>query len=1113
LDDVGQWLTELGLPQYIERFAAHDIDASVLRDLADADLKELGMSLGHRRKLLRAVAALSPNRELPEHGMAIRDTAGRRHLTVMFCDLAGSTALSTQLDPEDLREVILAYQHSCTEVIRAYDGFLAKYLGDGILVYFGYPQAREDDAERAVRAGLAIVAAVTKLSAEAGIVPPVRIGIATGPVVVGDLIGEGVAQERQVVGEAPNLAARLQGVAPLNGVVIAPATLQLLGNLFRLTDLGLHELKGFGEKTRAWQVDGEAAVPTRFAAKHASGLAAFVGREPEAALLLRRKEQAWAAGAGQVILISGEAGVGKSRLLAWLAEQVADEPHILLRYQCSAYHADSPLHPFIQQLRFVAGIEPGQTPAEQCDRLEAALAPTATAFERAVPLLARLLSIPAEERYRPIEGNAAQQRQATLAALLGQLEAAASRQKVLALFEDLHWCDATSLDLLMLVVERIAALPVLLIATARPEFEAPWRHRSNAALQRLDRLGPDQAHQMIRWLTGGKDLSPALLAQMLAKTDGVPLFIEELTKTVLESGQLVELDGLYHLAGAPADLAIPASLQDSLMARLDRLPAARGVAETAAVIGRSFSHRMLAALSDLDRASLDRALAALVDAQLIHRRGDGPEAQYSFKHALVQDAAYESLLRTDRQKLHARAIDVIETQFPDLVETEPELLAFHAARALLIEKAVQYWLAAAQRSRHHSHLAETAAQLRAALALLETLPATIERDRQELLCQSLLAPALVHAKGYGTSETMAAWRRAQSLAAAIGTPEQRFSSAYGLCVGQYAQGELAATFVLAGECLRVAEAVRDRTQLCVAERLIAVAHFLAGDFDQVVAHSDRAMSYYDPVEHPRLANDLVTDFLVNALCYKAMALSSLGYAEQARAAIADVTSHAERLDHAPSQVLALWHAGIMTGLILRDDTLTAASATACASLAAEHGLSWWLYGCRAVLAWLEARRSGDPAAASAIERERRVMGELRSLVYSTMFLAFHAEALALSGDVAGGLTVLEEGISSAEAAGHGFWLVELYRLRGVLRRQSKPARDGAEPALRQAVALARQQQAVTWELRAGLDLAALLIEAERGEEGYVLLRGIYRRLTEGYDTIDATAARALLAGY
>jgi len=603
---IAEWLVSIGLSEYAQRFADNGIDLSVIRDLTEQDLKDLGVVLGHRRRILRAIAELdgvapAPTETAPEP--PLRDAPERRHLTVMICDLVGSTALSARLDPEDMRAVIDAYHAACARITRTYDGFLAEFRGDGILAYFGYPRAHEDDAERTVRAGLDIIAAVAGLETRAVEPLAVRVGIASGLVLIGELSREGTLREHAVVGDTPNLAARLQALAEPGTIVVAASTRRLLGDLFRLRDLGRHEVKGIAEPVAAWAVEGVSDSESRFEAVRAAGLTDLIGRADELDFLLERQRLAWK-GEGQIVLIAGEPGIGKSRLAAALAELIAGAPHTRLRYQCSPYHTNSALRPFIAQLERAAGFKTDDTPEQRLDKLEAILAMGASQVQTVAPLFAALLSIPFGERYAPLALSPTQHRRRTLAALLDQFEGLARRQPILLSFEDAQWADATSLELLDLTVERVRQLPVLALFTFRPEFEPPWAGLPNVGTLTLGRLDHNDVENMVARVTGGRMLPAEVMKQIVAKTDGNPLFVEELTKTVLEAGILVENHDGYRLDGPLPPLAIPTTLQDSLMARLDRRAPVREIAQIGAAIGREFSYSLLRALVGRDESAL-----------------------------------------------------------------------------------------------------------------------------------------------------------------------------------------------------------------------------------------------------------------------------------------------------------------------------------------------------------------------------------------------------------------------------------------------------------------------------------------------------------------------------
>jgi class 3 adenylate cyclase len=776
MQQTADWLEKLGLGQYAQRFAENDINFVILPDLTDQDLEEIGVpSLGHRRQLLRAITELTGReKDAPKGAIAARrDTAERRQVTVMFSDLVGSTALSARMDPEDLREVISAYQKCVTETVQRFGGFVAKYMGDGVLIYFGYPQAHEDDAERAVRAGLELIAAVTALKSPVPL--QTRVGVATGMVVVGDLVGSGAAQEHGIVGETPNLAARLQGIAEPNTVVIAESTRKLLGNLFELEDLGAQDLKGIAGPLRAWAALRRSSMESRFEALHATGLTDLVGREEELELLLRRWSRA-KSGEGQVVLLSGEAGIGKSRLTIALLEHLATEPHTRLRNFCSPQHTDSALYPTISQIEHAAGFTHDDTPEAKVNKLDALLVQTSTSAHDAA-LFAEMLSLPNDGRYPAFELTPQQRRQETLEALVLQVVALSRQNSVLMIFEDTHWTDPTSLELLGRIVDRIPGLRVLLIVTFRPEFEPPWIGRPYVTALTINRLGERDISAMIDGVVGNKLLPANIRRDIIERADGIPLFVEEMTKAVLEAEREGAAEHAAAVVPSPA-LAVPASLHASLIARLDRLGSAKEVAQIGAVIGREFSYAVLAVLAAVAgkaETELQSALGRLIAAGLLFRQGVPPHATYLFKHALVQDAAYGTLLREPRRALHARIAETLESQFPETAESQPELLARHCTEAGLIEKAAGLWGKAGQRSQARSALAEAAAQLTRALDQIASLPGTPARRREQIKLQVALITPHSHVKGYAATETKAAAEQARLLieqAEALGEPPE-----------------------------------------------------------------------------------------------------------------------------------------------------------------------------------------------------------------------------------------------------------------------------------------------------------------------------------------------------
>ena len=778
--DIMVWLRSLGLGKYEAAFRENDVDETVLLGLTHETLKELGVaSIGHRVKLLDAIAALRNEGSNKAPTVATtstsrnahpEDRAERRQVTVMFSDLVGSTALSARMDPEDLREVISAYQKCVAETVGRFGGFVAKYMGDGVLIYFGYPQAHEDDAERAVRAGLELVAAVGALKTHAPL--QTRVGIATGLVVVGDLIGSGASQEQAIVGETPNLAARLQGIAEPNSVVIAESTRKLVGNLFELEDLGAKDLKGISGPVRGWAALRPSSVESRFEAMHASGLTELIGREEEVEILLRR----WSkikTGEGQVVLVSGEAGIGKSRLTAALLERFANEPHTRLRSFCSPQHTDSAFYPIIGQMERAAALSRNDSLHAKLDKLDTMLAQSSTSAQDAA-LLAEMLSLPNDGRYPALELTPQQRRQRTLEALVSQIVALSRQNPLLMIFEDAHWTDPTTLELFGRIVDRIPTLRVLLIVTFRPEFEPPWIGRPYVTPLTINRLAEREVGAMIDVVIGNKLLPANVRQDIIERTDGIPLFVEEMTRAVLEAKDEEAAERTVAAVPSPS-IAVPPSLHASLMARLDRLGAAKEVAQIGAAIGREFTHALLAAVVRKPEQELGPALDRIVRAGLLFRQGVPPHASYLFKHALIQDAAYGTLLREPKRALQARIAETLERDFPDIAENQPEILARHCTEAGLIERAAGLWGKAGQRSLERSALFEAVAQFTRALDQIATLPGTPALRREQIKLQVALITPLLHIKGQAAPETKAAVEQAHLLieqAEGLGEPPE-----------------------------------------------------------------------------------------------------------------------------------------------------------------------------------------------------------------------------------------------------------------------------------------------------------------------------------------------------
>ncbi len=1117
--DVAAWLRGRGLGQYEKAFRENDIDAEVLAGLTAEDLIALGItSVGHRRKLLAAIAALRTgsdpiniqSSEAPAEVSGkpfLAPEAERRQLTVMFVDLVGSTVLASQLDPEEMAELLRAYQAAVAGAIARFEGHVAKYMGDGVLAYFGYPRAHEDEAERAVRAGLAAVAAVRSLRSAQGRPLEARVGIATGPVVVGELIGEGAAREETVVGDTPSLAARLQALADPGAVVIAARTRQLIGNLFDLDELSLHTLKGFPVPVQAWRVIGEGAAESRFEALHAAGLTPLVGRQHEIGLLLEHWERA-KEGDGQVVLLEGEPGIGKSRLVRALRGRLENELHRVLSHYCSPHHRTSPLYPVIILLERAAGFGADDPAAVRLDKLETLLGPETDPGSAILPLLAALLSIDPGTRYPPLDMSPRRQKERTLEVLVEQLLGLAVRQPVLAVYEDVHWADPTSLELLDLVVNRVQGAPVLALITFRPEFVPPWTRYAHVSALTLSRLSRRQGAAMVERLSG-KALPPAVLDQIVAKTDGVPLFVEELTRAVLEANLLRDEGDRYALSGPLPPMAIPATLQESLLARLDRLAPAREVAQVAAAIGRDFSHALLAAAVQVPEGELKQALDDLIGSGLVFRRGTPSNATYSFKHALVQDAAYATLVRAKRQRLHARIAAALEQHFPEAAQTQPELLAHHYTEAGLTEPAVDYWLRAGQRAIARSAMAEALTQLRNGLNLLGCLPEA-ERPQRELDLQVALGVALMATQGWAAPEAGRANARARELCEQLGATAQLWPVLYGQWVFHAVRAEHNAAREVADEFLRRAQEHQDTEASLVASRLCGSGAFWRGEVAAAREPLERTLALYELQRHHSLAFLYVQDPRVAALSGLSWTLLAQGYPEQARARSHEALDAARQLAHVNTLAYGLLFACFFEQFN-RAARGAQDRAEALVALATEQGFPHFLAAATVIRGWvltqagemetgLELLRQGHPA--------WRATG---AGLYEPYFLGLQAEAHGRSGTVEEGLDLVAKALDCANATGERWFEAELHRMGGeLLLRLPRPDLAAAEARLRQAAAVARQQGTRMWELRAATSLARLWREQGQTSEAHDLLAPIFGQFSEGLETPDLQTARTIL---
>lgn len=1106
-----EWLRSNDLAEFEVVFVENHVDLKTLEVLTESDLKELGLPFGPRKRIMSAIGDLKRQAARPtadvEATVAPVSLGERRQLTVMFCDLVGSTALSALLDPEELRELMQTYRKTCGDVASRYDGHVAQYLGDGLMIYFGWPRAHEDDAERGVRSALEMVRAVKKISSARPLA--VRIGLATGPVVVGEASRKDNTEAKLAVGEAPNLAARLLGLAGPDEVVIAPATRRLVGDVFALTDLGAHRLKGIAELVPVWRVDAMRRMEGRFDAAHAGmQLTALVGREEELTLLLRRWRQA-CDGDGQVVSICGEAGIGKSRLCHVLRERLA-EPHTALRHQCSPYHLNSALYPFIEQLEFAAGFARDDTPEQRLDKIEAVLVGSAEQTAESAPLLAALLSLPTE-RYPSLNLSPQRQKEKTLEALTGQLEALAHRRPVLMMFEDLHWVDPTSRELLDALVPKLRGLRVLLVTTHRPEYAAPWAGQRGVTSVTLSRLERGNVAQLVGEVTGGRALPPEVLEEILSHTDGVPLFVEELTKSVLESGLLREAGDDYTLQAPLAALAIPTSLRDSLAARLDRLGPVKEIAQIGACIGREFSHELLSRVATRGGGQLEAALEKLVDAGLIARHGAPPDATYTFKHALMQDAAYDLLLKSRRHQLHAEIAHALESEFADQVTRKPEWLAHHHTHAGNLAAAIPLWREAGALAIGRVALQEAVAHLQKALGLTDQMPLSLERDKLELTIREQLNAAWAGLRGWAASEIGVNTEAILRLAKSQRNSESLLLGLWWMWTNTITQGRIADSLPWAQRLLAEGSEAEDVDLQIFGPAATMVSQFFLGRLSEARAQADRVLALYDPRRAERWIQLTGHDLRTFVGVYACQWTWMLGYPDQAMQVSDESSAHARTVGHAFNLVWALTFGAYAFAYRYEPQRLLDRVGEA-DRLAREQGIAFIYQVSVPQAAGLAQLQSGRPLEAisllrQGIERWTNLGGRVRIPYLKSAW----AEAVAIQGDLPAALELIDECIEQIErpAFQERIWLSEVLRLKGwMLMRQSRD--DEAETQLRAALACARHQGAKSWELRSATTLAALLARRGQRDAARDLLSSIHGWFTEGADTKDLIEARTLL---
>ena len=1043
-------------------------------------------------------------------------TGERRQLTVMFCDLVGSTALSEQLDPEELQSVVRTYQEVSAQVIERYDGYIAQYLGDGLLVYFGYPAAHEDDAARSIRAGLEIVTALRQARSQFPQPVQVRIGIHTGPVVVGQM-GGGSRHEQLALGETPNLAARVQGKAEPDEVVISTATQRLVAGLFETEERGLHELKGISTPQLLYRVMAESTAHNRFEVAVQRGLTPLVGRETEVEFLHQRWEQAQA-GIGQAVLVSGEAGMGKSRLVQELKEHVAREGVTHIAFQCSPYHHHSAWYPIIVHVERLLQFAPEDTPQTKLDKLQQMLGRYRFSQPITVSLLAALLSLPHPTDAPPLTEGPQKQKELIQHTLVQWLVEEAQRTPVVCLWEDLHWADPSTLDLLTLCLDQIPTARMLALLVFRPEFTPPWKTRSYLSQLPLSRLGRAHVEAMVERVTGGRALPIEVVEQVATKTDGVPLFVEELTKSIVESDLVRAVNNHYELTGPLSAFAIPSTLHDSLMARLDRLPAAKEVAQLGATIGREFSYALLQAVSPLDGQSLQHSLQQLVEAELVYQRGVLPQAQYLFKHALIQDTAYLSLLKSMRQQYHQRIALVLKEQFPETVETQPELVAQHYTEAGLTEQAIPYWHKAGQRARQRSANTEAERHLSTGIRLLMTLPDTQERAQQELTLQLALGPVVMATKSIGHADVESTYGRARELCQQLGDTPQLFSAVWGVRRVYVMRAKYKTARELEEQMFRLAQTAQDPGWLLEVQWAWGTTSFWLGELTTARERYDHSLSLYDPQQHRSHAFQYGTDPGMAASSYNALTLWHLGYPDQALEENHKSRTLARDAAHPLSIAFALF-VSAWVHYLRQEAVATQTQAEATIRFATEQEFPHWIALSGMMRGWALAVQGDGATGIALLCQSLAKMRALGGNIGDTMHLAMLTEAYCSNGQLEAGQGALTEALALVDENGERAYEAELYRLQGELllndERKTEKTEDflhamKAEECFQKAIEIARRQQAKSWELRSATSLTRLWRQQGKTAEAHELLSEVYAWFTEGFDTKDLQDAKTLL---
>ncbi len=1096
MSDIALWLEKHGLTKYAKAFAEHEVELSDLTELTDQDLVTIGLPLGPRRRFLKAVRVdAEAGQSQPKGPDGPTIVAERRQLTVMFIDLVGSTEIAQRVDPEDLAEILRLFKETCAASVAAFDGHIASYYGDGIMVFFGFPHAHEDDAERAVRAGLRIIQEVPDIRTHAKL--NVRIGIATGLVVVGDLRGEKMFEDGTAMGETPNLAARLQTMADPGTLIVAPSTQQLAGDAFNYVLRGAFKLKGFAREVEAWQVTGTRETVSRFLALDDELLKPLVGRTAEFETL-NEKWQLATSGKGQIVLVSGEPGIGKSRLVEELRQSIAGVPHTQTRYQCSPYHYASAFYPLIRQLEIAAGLRSDDSSDVKLKKISAVLGDQT---DHALKLAASLLSVPFEDQLGPLNLTPQHLMEQTLEMLLSNLTAVAGEKPLLFLFEDAHWIDPTTKLLLDRIVDRIHDLPVLVVMTFRPEFDPGWALQSNLSKVVLKQLDFHQVKNIVDEVAKGQSISDEMYDLVAARSDGVPLYVEEVTKDLLESGGLTEGTDTYSMGLVSPANSVPSALHDALMARLDRLSSAKEVAQIGAVIGPQFSYPLIAKVARIEDTALRAGLELLLDAGIVTVSDADDHETFSYRHALIRDTAYNSLLKSERRVLHARVARRLEDKEVQTGDASPEILAHHYTMAGMNKEAIDYRHLAGHRAVQRSANIEAGTQLSLAIEQLAELSQSTDRDRKEIEIQVLRAGVLRSTAGIAADETGSVYSRIRDLCERVEETEHLFPVLNGLYSFHLVRAEYDLARNVAGQLLDLAHSTGQTQHQMVAHRAMGAVLFHIGELDPAYAHLSKALELYSRERDGHLAFIYGSDHAAITSCFLSLAIWMRGAPDKALEVQKKAVAAAKDLQHAHSIAQSLTYL-CMLHLLRREPEQVIEVTDQLEQLSSKHSFTFMTLTASLWRSWVDAHVSPQPETIRALRKASEAWWASGAGNYKPFFLTLIAELTLKSGDREGALDCLAEARKHHGLTNEGWAQAETERVYALASSEN----GVAENEFRVALEVARQQNAKMFELRTALDYVKHCQKYGRAGIPTSDLRAVLQTVTGGEHTIDVSDA-------